>query len=371
MKIDSSAVEMNSSRTYSEVEFYSVEVSQGWKVPQKDKDVSEKKGEKDTTNISEQAKQYAKDQKQTTLIPNVGIQYSVAPVSLGDIQTDKQTSTLKLLTMMLDSLSKFSKKGTSFSSSMKSSFESTSFQSNSFSLSLGSFGNAANAPRTPGVWTKTTKISGFRAEIEHTTFSTAGLVKTADGRLIQFDVDLEMSRGFMEHTNIEIDEEIQCTDPLVINLDSNVASFSNQKFLFDIDADGTKEDIAVLNKGSGYLALDKNGDGVINDGSELFGAKTGNGFEELRQYDMDGNGWIDENDEVFNQLKVWTKDENGNDKLIGLGDAGVGAIHLGNVSTDFSLRGDDGKLDGQIRRTGVYLKENGEAGTIQHVDVAI
>ena len=38
---------------------------------------------------------------------------------------------------------------------------------------------------------------------------------------------------------------------------------------------------------------------------------------------MDGNGWIDENDEVFNHLKIWRKDEDGNDVLAGLGVAGI------------------------------------------------
>ena len=51
--------------------------------------------------------------------------------------------------------------------------------------------------------------------------------------------------------------------------------------------------------------------------------KTGNGFSELAEYDSDGNGWIDENDEVYDQLKVWVKDENGKDKLYigGIGNA--------------------------------------------------
>ena len=69
---------------------------------------------------------------------------------------------------------------------------------------------------------------------------------------------------------------------------------------------------------------------------------------------------------------VWTKDANGKDKLISIGKAGVGAIYLGNASTDFTLRGEEsGSVNGQIRRTGVYLKESGEAGTIQHVDLAL
>ena len=56
-------------------------------------------------------------------------------------------------------------------------------------------------------------------------------------------------------------------------MDSNITSISDQKFKFDINADGKEDDISFVGKGSGFLALDKNGDGKINDGSELFGTK--------------------------------------------------------------------------------------------------
>lgn len=129
------------------------------------------------------------------------------------------------------------------------------------------------------------------------------------------------------------------------------------------------EEIAELAKGSGYLALDRNNDGIINDGSELFGTSTGNGFAELAKYDSDGNGWIDEADEIFDKLKVWTKDEHGNSVLLSLKDADVGAICLGNSKTDFSLKDkSDGSLRGMVRQTGIYLKESGGTGTVQQVD---
>lgn len=97
-----------------------------------------------------------------------------------------------------------------------------------------------------------------------------------------------MSRRFREETKIEnITEIVDLTDPLVINLDGNIAGLSDQKFMFDIDADGEEESISYLQGGSGYLALDKNGDGVINDGSELFGTKSGDGFADLAEYDAD------------------------------------------------------------------------------------
>lgn len=208
-------------------------------------------------------------------------------------------------------------------------------------------------------------------ESESTGFSTVGTVRTSDGREINFNVNVGMSREFQEYyrDDLELASFTMC-DPLVINLDTDVAQLQDQTFYFDIDADGELDEISQLGAGSGYLALDKNGDGVINDGSELFGTASGNGFADLAKYDDDGNGWIDENDEVWNKLKIWAKDENGNDVLYSLADKGVGAICLQNVSTDFTQKGASGQTLGAVRNTGVFLYENGNVGTVQHVDVA-
>ena len=127
----------------------------------------------------------------------------------------------------------------------------------------------------------------------------------------------------------------------------------------------------MTKSGSGFLALDKNGDDKINDGNELFGVKSGDGFKDLAEYDTDGNGWIDENDEVYDKLKVWSKTDDGKDEIRTLKESGVGAIFLGSENTEFTLEGEDGALDGKVRKTGIFLKEDGTAGTIQHVDLAI
>ncbi len=211
----------------------------------------------------------------------------------------------------------------------------------------------------------------FRFEREDTSFSTVGTVRTADGREINFNVDIGMSRQFQEtfREDLELASFSMC-DPLVINLDTDVAELSDQKFFFDIDADGEMDEISQLDGKSGYLALDKNGDGAINDGSELFGTKSGDGFADLARYDEDGNGWIDENDAIWSKLKIWCKDENGKDVLYRLADKGVGAICLQRADTDFALQGTQGQTNGAIRKTGVFLYENGNVGTVQHVDVA-
>ena len=221
-------------------------------------------------------------------------------------------------------------------------------------------------------WQRITASSGFRTETESTTFASTGIVKTADGRSIDFNVEVSMSRAYMEKCNmLEVQDYIK-TDPLMINLDTNIGSVSDQKFFFDLDSDGKEEEISFAGKGSGFLALDKNGDGKINDGSELFGTKSGDGFKDLAEYDKDGNGWIDENDSIYSQLKVWTKDENGNDRLIDLKDADVGAIYLRNADTQFSLKDDENKLNAEIKKTGIYLKEStGAVGTLNHVDLVV
>lgn len=211
----------------------------------------------------------------------------------------------------------------------------------------------------------------YQRESESTSFSTVGTVKTADGREIKFNVNVGMSREFEQYYREDLETiNFQMCDPLVINLDTDVASLSDQKFFFDIDADGVEDEISGLGAGSGYLALDKNGDGIINDGSELFGTASGNGFKDLAEYDEDGNGWIDENDAIWSKLQIWCKDENGQDQLYRLADKGVGAICLQNVATDFTQKDASGQTKGAIRNTGVFLYENGNVGTVQHVDVA-
>ncbi|MGE5329095.1 MAG: hypothetical protein ACM3KR_06295 [Deltaproteobacteria bacterium] len=210
------------------------------------------------------------------------------------------------------------------------------------------------------------------AESQKMSFKAAGVVKTQDGREINFTSELNMSRQFISDKEIHIRAGDAKIDPLVINFDGLGANLEpNRNFVFDIDTDGEKENLNFVDKNSGFLVLDKNNDGKINDGSELFGPKTNDGFSELAEYDADANGWIDENDPIFDKLKIWTKDENGNDVLFALGQKGVGAIYLGNVSTDFDIKDSSNQALGSVAKTGIYLKEDGKSGIIQHIDLSI
>ena len=209
-------------------------------------------------------------------------------------------------------------------------------------------------------------------EQESSSFAASGVVQTADGRKIDFNLTLNMSREYASQDSVSLRAgDAVVKDPLVINFNGSAASLTDARFSFDIDGDGKKEQVAALGANSVFLALDKNGDGKIDNGSELFGTKTGNGFAELAAYDSDGNGWIDEKDPVFNELKTWSGAADGGGTLETLRQAGVGAIYLGSQQTPFSLEGADNALLGQVKSSGVFLAENGSAGTVQQVDLAV
>jgi hypothetical protein len=212
------------------------------------------------------------------------------------------------------------------------------------------------------------------SETEDTNFSAQGVVKTSDGQQINFNLQLSMQRSYTSEENVSIrlgDAVQQKKDPLTINFGGTAAQLTSTKFSFDLNNDGNAEQISFVAPNSGFIALDKNNDGKINNGSELFGAKTGDGFKELAAYDQDKNGWIDENDAVFSQLKVWSKDAQGNDSLVGLKQAGVGAFYLGKTATPFELKNGANDSLGAVKSSGVYLNENGSAGTLQQVDLTI
>lgn len=209
-------------------------------------------------------------------------------------------------------------------------------------------------------------------EDESVQLNTSGIVQTADGRTIEFGMQMNLSRSFTMAASQQIDfTQPVLIDPLVIQVDSDFIQMDDQTFFFDMDADGTAEEIKGLGQGSGFLALDRNNNGTIDDGSELFGTKSGNGFADLAAYDEDGNGWIDEADSIFSKLKVWCKNPDGTDHMMDLKSASVGAIYLGSSTADFSLTDSMNHTDAIIRRHGIFLYENGNVGTIAQVDMAV
>lgn len=206
-------------------------------------------------------------------------------------------------------------------------------------------------------------LEEFRREIreEGASFLAEGVVQTADGREIRFSVN-------QMHQHQEITEtatEIRLVDPLMVALDGPV-DLTARKFSFDLDVDGYEEEISIPANGVGFLFLDKNGNGKLDDGSELFGPQSGDGFADLEAFDADGNGWIDTGDPVFAKLRIWHPEDGTDGAGVSASSAGLGAIGLMRVATDTDIGADRG---GRLRTTGVVLTEDGNVGTVHHVDL--
>ena len=209
-------------------------------------------------------------------------------------------------------------------------------------------------------------------EAEALTFEAKATIKTQT-QSIDLSLNVSLSRSFVEQTRMpkpeNFDSITSLLDPIILDLGGTFPSLSSKTFSFDLDSDGTEDQISMLKEGSSFLALDKNRSGSIDNGTELFGAKSGNGFGELRAYDEDKNGWIDANDPIFNKLQIWQKTETTNN-LLALGEVGIGAIFLGDVATPFSLKGSSNTLQGVMRQSSFFLFEDGKAGMISQIDMA-
>ena len=208
-------------------------------------------------------------------------------------------------------------------------------------------------------------------EHEDTDFSSTGKIQTADGRTLDFKLDLSMCRDYQCERTSSDSGSVVLRDPLVINFGGQACELSGKRFAFDLDADGKSEALQGLGHGSAYLAIDSNADGRINDGSELFGTRSGNGFADLAKLDSDGNFWLDESDAAFASLRLWQPDASGKGTLGSLSEQGVGALYLGSVDTPFALTDSENRTLAQIRASGVYLREDGRAGSLQQVDLAV
>jgi trimeric autotransporter adhesin len=137
-------------------------------------------------------------------------------------------------------------------------------------------------------------------------------------------------------------------DPLILDLDGDGIQTTNVKAsaFFDHDRNGFAEQTGWVNPHDGLLVMDRNGNGIIDNGSELFGGHTllkdgtraADGFQALAELDTNHDGKIDANDPAFSQLRVW-KDLNGYgysqpDQLFTLDELGIKAINLNSTMTN-------------------------------------
>ena len=220
-------------------------------------------------------------------------------------------------------------------------------------------------------WSLEYKSQETYYESQQMTFNAGGIVNTADGREINFSLDLLMAREFMTANNISLKAGGVAGQNFIVDFEGPASELASTEFQFGLEPDEDRETVSYLSLGGGLLSMDFDNDGTINALSEVIGTETGNGFAELSAYDLDGNGWIDENDTVFDQLQILSQDTNGNDVATGLRENNVGAIYLSSVHSPYELKNDENVLLGQIEESGVYLGEDGTPGTVQQLSMLV
>ena len=154
-------------------------------------------------------------------------------------------------------------------------------------------------------------------------------------------------------------------DPLVFDLNGDGIDLKSAEegVLFDMNGNGEQNRTGFIRGDDALLFVDTHGDGVVHDGRQLFGNTQGhaNGFEMLAAYDDNGDGVIDENDAIYDQLRLWVeKNEDGvceQDETMSLREAGIKSINLGYQN----VREDDGKGN-LIGQTGSFTRDDGSEG---------
>ncbi len=131
-------------------------------------------------------------------------------------------------------------------------------------------------------------------------------------------------------------------DPLIIDLGQEGVELTTIEngVNFDLDCNGFSERTVWIDTEDGFLAFDRNNNGKIDNGKELFGDGvelsdgriSENGFEVLAELDSNNDGIVDCNDDEFNKLLIWIDyNHNGiseSNELITAQEKGVVSINL-------------------------------------------
>jgi hypothetical protein len=170
-------------------------------------------------------------------------------------------------------------------------------------------------------------------------------------------------------------------DPLALDLDNDgletVGINGYNTVLFDHNSDGIKTGTGWVTGDDALLVLDRNGNGVIDSGQELFGIdtvlsngqKAANGFAALADLDSNSDGFFSVLDTLFNQLRLW-RDLNQDgisqaDELIALTDAGIANINLSYTTTNTNVGGNNIQS-----ASAVFTRADGTSGTVSNVNLA-
>jgi len=181
------------------------------------------------------------------------------------------------------------------------------------------------------------------------------------------EIDLELNLDFNRASNF-----IRRYDPLALDLDGDgvETTSSNSGVTFDFDGDGLKTGTGWVNRDDGFLVFDRNENGLIDNGGELFGVdtvkangeKASDGFDALRDFDSNSDGVFDSQDAHFSDVRIW-QDLNQDgvsqaNELKSLAEHNIVAINLDSTAANQNSNGN------LISSVGTYVRGDGSESTV-------
>jgi Ca2+-binding RTX toxin-like protein len=162
--------------------------------------------------------------------------------------------------------------------------------------------------------------------------------------------------------------------PIILDLDGDgieLTDFEGSPVYFDMDLDGVRDQTGWVGSDDGFLALDRNSNGTIDNVSEISFVSDVEGaqsdLEGLRAYDTDNNGYFDEGDSQFADFLIW-KDTN----LDGISQAGelqsLGYWGITAINLSLTLTGEQPSAEGNVLfATSDYEKADGTSALVGDV----
>jgi hypothetical protein len=176
-------------------------------------------------------------------------------------------------------------------------------------------------------------------------------------------------------------------DPLTLDLHGDgleTVSAQNSGVLFDHAGDGIREGTGWVLSDDGFLVLDRNANGTIDTGAELFGDSTplsggGNaadGFAALRQEDTNSDGVVNATDARWNDLRIWRDlNQDGNSQegeLFTLASLGIASINVAATENSQVLSNGNRIADlGTFTRTDGSSGAAGSVGDMADIDLSV
>jgi len=188
---------------------------------------------------------------------------------------------------------------------------------------------------------------------------------TSGSGTTSFQLSIQMEFSFEYSATVQVSEgQVQESDPITFDLNGNgieLTSYRNGA-QFDITGKGQAATTAFVTGGDAFLAIDRNGNGAIDSGKELFGDQNGakNGYEELAKLDSNLDGLLNKLDKDFSKLVLFKDNGNGRTEpgeLVSLAQAGI--VELSLNYQNINLKAAGGNRIGQIAS---YRRADGSVG---------